>query len=292
MKYLRRSILAVFGCLLATLSAVALAQPAAWRIASDAGELLLLGSVHLLREEDHPLPPLIEQLYQRAEVLVMELGAEDLDPVNAQLPMTMAAMLPAGRSLSDVLTGNTWALAERRAAELGVALMLFERFKPWMVALTIMELKRMRHGYRADLGIEQHLLAKANADGKPVLGLETLQTQIAVFDSLSFAEQEAILEQTLRELDEADATMSVLIEAWQDGRIDALAYELVAELDDFPQLRDALIADRNADWVPKIEALIGDGRRYLIVVGALHLAGPGNVIELLTERGHAAERIE
>jgi uncharacterized protein len=292
MKYLRQSIFAVFACLLATLSAAALAQPAAWRIASDSGEVLLLGSVHLLREQDHPLPPLIEQLYQRAEVLVMELSAEDLDPVNVQLPMTMAAMLPAGRSLSDVLSGSTRALTERRAAELGVPLTLFERFKPWMVALTIMELKRMRHGYRPDLGIEQHLLAKATADGKPVLGLETLQTQIAVFDSLSFAEQEAVLEQTLRELDEADATMSVLIEAWRDGRIDALADELVAELDDFPQLRDALIADRNADWAPKIEALIGDGRRYLIVVGALHLAGPGNVIELLAERGHAATRIE
>jgi len=37
--------------------------------------------------------------------------------------------------------------------------------------------------------------------------------------------------------------------------------------------------------------MLTDGRRHLVVVGALHLVGPDSVIELLERRGHDVERL-
>src|SRR5690606_24703292 len=65
----------------ALVGAVAAADPPAWRVAgAQDGELWLLGSVHYLRDEDYPLPAIVDSLYERAGALVMELDLDDLDP--------------------------------------------------------------------------------------------------------------------------------------------------------------------------------------------------------------------
>jgi uncharacterized protein YbaP (TraB family) len=40
--------------------------------------------------------------------------------------------------------------------------------------------------------------------------------------------------------------------------------------------------------VPKIEALLGEDKNYLVIVGAAHLTGRGGVIELLKKDGIGA----
>ena len=262
------------------------AQPATWRV-TDAGmgELLLLGSVHYLRQADYPLPARIDALYRQADTLVMELDLDDLDARAVQGAFVEAAMLPPGSSLETVLTPQVYALARTRSAALGVDLTLMAGFEPWLVAITLMDLGMNALGFNASQGVEQHLLRRAASDGKPILGLETLEDQIRVFDRLSIQEQQALLQQTLHELDSADPAMDELLDAWRDGRLDTLADELMADFDAFPTLYRHLVIDRNTRWVAALQQLLADGNRYLVVVGALHLVGEDSVIELLEARG-------
>jgi uncharacterized protein YbaP (TraB family) len=44
--------------------------------------------------------------------------------------------------------------------------------------------------------------------------------------------------------------------------------------------------------VPKLERMLKDGQRHLVVVGALHLVGRDNVISMLNARGHEVERVQ
>ena len=46
-------------------------EPAIWSLDSNGGEVLLLGSVHLLRPEDYPLPTNVTQAYDAADRLVV-----------------------------------------------------------------------------------------------------------------------------------------------------------------------------------------------------------------------------
>ena len=268
------------------MSGSAQAEPAAWRVTGeDTGELLLLGSVHYLRQEDYPLPSNIDELYQQADTLVMELDLDDLDTLSVENLFVEAGTLPPGSSLQTVLTPAVYELAETRSAEFGLDLAFATRLEPWLVAITLMDLGMNALGFNASRGLEQHLLRRATSDGKQVLGLETLEDQIHVFDQLSIKEQEALLLQTLNEIDSADDAMDELLNAWRDGRVNTLANELTANFEDFPILYRHLVIDRNERWLDPLRQLLETGERYLVVVGALHLVGDDSVIELLQHQG-------
>lgn len=279
---------ALRACLAALLllAANAWADPAVWRVSTgEDSELWLLGSVHYLREQDHPLPDVVEQLYARADALVMEIDLDDLDPASIQMQFMVAGLLPATSSLPGVVDAHVYRLAETTAGSLGLDIAALERVKPWLVALTLMDLGMTRLGYRSDQGLEQYLLARARDDRKPVHGLETVTDQIRVFDGLDAAEQEALLEQTLAELDSAGQEMDELLNAWRDGSLATLTDKLSASFEGFPGLYEALVIDRNRSWVPELERLAAQPGRHLVVVGALHLVGDHNVVDLLRERG-------
>lgn len=276
---------------LCLLSVSAWGNPAAWHVSGEDSELWLLGSIHYLRERDYPLPPRIEELYQLADTLVMELDLDDLDLLAAQASFMEAGILPASGTLRAVLDPEVYDLTEARAAELGLPLMLLERLEPWLVALTLMDLGMNRLGYQASQGLEQYLVRRSLTDGKEILGLETLDDQIGIFDSLSWADQEALLLLTLTDLQTAEAEMTTLLDAWRDGNLDELAAELTADFDELPELQTALVSSRNRRWAAKLEALLEGSGRYLVVVGALHLVGEDSVIELLSARGFDVVRV-
>jgi hypothetical protein len=286
-----RAVLALAAALL-VVPGLALADPAAWRVAGkNGGEVVLLGSVHALRASDYPLPPVVDELYAHADVLVMELDLDDLDPKTEQATLLAVARLPPAQHLPDVLDASVYGLAERRAGELGIDLGLLDRFEPWLVAITMLDAGLEKLGFVSSLGLERYFIAKAAKDHKEIVGLESLDKQLGIFDQLTPREQQSLLEQTLQELDGASETMTQLATAWRDGKLETLTDTLLADFGDFPMLYDALVTERNSAWVESLERMLDDGHRYLVVVGALHLVGNGSVIEKLGERGHRVERL-
>ena len=281
--------------LLATVLPVGLASadPAAWRVTGRNGaEITLLGSMHVMRPSDHPLPSSIDALVERADLIVMEVDIDDIDAAAQQRLILETAMLPQGTVLADVVDEEAYLLVEQQMRELGVDLAQLERFEPWFVAITVLELGMRRIGFQAERGVEQYLLGRARAAGKEIVGLETLEFQIGLFDALPPEQQQALLEQTLGELDEGAAVLGEMVAAWRDGELESLSAELLDEFDQFPGLYETIVTKRNRAWVPALERMLADGRRRLVVVGALHLVGPDSVIDQLRERGHDVERLQ
>jgi uncharacterized protein YbaP (TraB family) len=58
-----------------------------------------------------------------------------------------------------------------------------------------------------------------------------------------------------------------------------------------PELKAALLTDRNREWADRIVALLKTGKRPLIAVGAAHLAPPAGLPELLAARGYTIARV-
>jgi uncharacterized protein len=48
-----------------------------------------------------------------------------------------------------------------------------------------------------------------------------------------------------------------------------------------PGIRSAILDARNCAWAPRVRETLDTPKRTLVVVGALHLCGPGNLIERL-----------
>jgi uncharacterized protein YbaP (TraB family) len=215
----------------------------------------------------------------------MELDLDDLDLAAVQGSFMSAGVLPASTTLRTVLDPEIYELTESRAEELGLPITLLERLEPWLVALTLMDLGMSRLGYQANQGVEQYLLRRSVAEGREILGLESLEDQVGIFDTLSWEDQEAMLLQTLTDLEAPDEKMTQLLNAWREGSLDKLATELSSDFDEFPELEAALVGARNQRWAVQLEKLLGNDRRYLVVVGALHLVGEGSVVELMKARG-------
>jgi uncharacterized protein YbaP (TraB family) len=128
------------------------------------------------------------------------------------------------------------------------------------------------------------------ADGKPVVGLETVEQQFAALGGLTLPQQKRMLLMTLEETEQLDAEVDKLLTAWRNGDVESLAQTLSAEYEEFPELYAPLTENRNRAWITRLVDLLDDGDDYLVVVGALHLVGRNSVIDLLEQRGYEVEQ--
>lgn len=262
-----------------------------WRIDGDSNRVYLLGSVHLLRPSDYPLPAGIYEAYADAETLVMELDMDDLDTAAAQSLASELGLAAAGSSLAALLGAESYARASTLAAKASIPLELLAQTEPWLAAITIEQLMLTRIGFDPAFGVENHLMERAISDQKEILGLETMRQQLELLDGLPVAVQRALLLQTLEEGLEIQAQMDMLIAAWRNGDIATLEANILQDMQAQPVLYEELVVARNKNWVKQIELLLEDSDDYLIIVGALHLVGQDGVPELLRQRGHAAKQL-
>lgn len=261
-----------------------------WQVDGRHNRVYLLGSIHLLRERDHPLPGVLYEAYDDAEVLFMELDFDDVDPVADQALIRELGMLANGRRLADILGPALFAKASRLAEEAAVPLGLLEYAEPWFAAVNVEMMLLMRAGFSQDQGIEAHFAARAAIDQKEIFGFETTAEQLGFLDSLSIEAQKDMFIQSLVEGISIGEVMDSLVEAWHRGDTQFLEENLLADMQEMPELNQVIVVDRNIAWTNRIEDMLDDGDDYLVIVGALHLVGNSGVPALLQQRGYAVRQ--
>ena len=256
-----------------------------WEIQGAHNSIYLLGSIHMLRAEDYPLPTVIESTYAKAEVLIMEIDMDDLDAVASQTAFVNAGVLQDDTTLRDLMGDDLYDRALDAAAVIDIPLDMLNKTEPWYAAMTIEVMALSRIGFNPILGVEMHLLSMAVADGKPVEGLETLAEQIGFLDGLSIAAQRDMLLTTLAEGARIGDLMDDMILAWRHGDTGYLESALLDSFAEHEELNRVLVTNRNKRWITHIDTLLDDDNDYLIIVGALHLVGDGGVPKLLARKG-------
>lgn len=262
-----------------------------WEVAGANNSVYLLGSIHLLREQDYPLPRILDVAYADAEVLIMEVDMDDLDPFATQAAFTTYGVLQDDKTLRDLMGEDAYQQAATAADAVEIPLEMLNKTEPWYAAMTIEIMLLGRIGFNPALGIEMYMMSKAASDGKPIEGFETIEEQIQILDGMSLQAQRDMLLSTLTEGAELTEMMDELIEAWRRGDVEFLQSGMLDDLEEHPELNKALVTDRNARWVDRIEGLLDDKDDYLIIVGALHLVGENGVPEQLRANGRNVQQL-
>ena len=263
-----------------------------WELAGTDNRIMVLGSIHFLRGADYPLAPEIMRAFTEADVVVMEIDMDDLDPLASAQVIATLARDPAGRQLPELLGTSAWKSAAAGARELGLDPELLKPFEPWYAAIIVTQLRLAQLGFDQSLGVESSLAADAAREGKEIRGLETLEDQLGMLDGLSAGAQRAFLQQTLEEAAEVADIAGDMVRAWRAGDVRALDENLLSGVREQPELYRALILERNRRFAEAIAELADDGKDYLVVVGALHLVGPDSVLHMLDRKGIGAKQVD
>jgi uncharacterized protein len=262
-----------------------------WAIKGEHNTVYLAGSVHLLKAGDSQLPVAFDHAYSGSKALVMELAIDKVDPMQTATWMMEHGMLKDGTTLRSVLGDARYQRVSAEAERLGVPTEVIDMMQPWTLGLQLLEMQYAQLGFDPQQGVEQQLQHKAQADGKPISGLETIDDQLGVLQGMSYPDQAKFLDMIVSEMHDVDSETASVVTAWRNGDSAKLAALLSDEYKTFPALYRMLVSDRNKRWIPQIEKLLHGNQDYFVVVGALHLVGDGGLLELMRKDGFPATSV-
>jgi uncharacterized protein len=257
-----------------------------WSLQTGSTTLYLLGSIHLLKPEAYPLAPAIEQAYQASRLLVFETDLAAFHDAAIQTRIMDLGKYPQGQNLFQNIALSTRRLLEKKLAPLGLPPESFARFRPWFVAINLEALEVLKMGFDPAYGVDLHFYGRAQHDAKQITFLETLEEQLGVFTDMSPGDQNAFLDQTLKELDLMDEVTSELIRYWRSGDAPRLHALLSKSFQNHPALYRRIMIERNKKWSEQIAKRIKQRQNIMVVVGAGHLVGPDSVVEMLRRKGY------
>ena len=269
-------------------------RPLLWKVSDADNDVYLLGSFHLLKPDDYPMPADIDRAFDDAESLLFEV-----DPREMTAPETVAMMqkymaYDNGQSLSKVLPKVTLDRLATLVSASGSSVQALEQSEPWAVSLGLVIGVSQAMGFKPDLGLDRHLMDRAAKAGKPAGGLETVDDQMKAMDAVPYAEQAQGLDEFLQDPKKAMQQLQDMHSWWRTGDVERLDKDMRAEMAaKTPQSYKLLDVDRNNAWLPQIEKRLTGSKSddTLVVVGALHLLGADGLVEKLKAKGYKVERV-
>ena len=239
----------------------------------------VFGTIHLMCPNDIQISEATREKLKASKQLVLEI---DFDEPNMMQEMQQKMMLPDGKTLKDIMNKEDYATVSQFFQDsLMTPITAVERFSP--VALYGALAMQMLHCQPGSY--EMSLVQLAKAEEQEVIGLETIDEQLAAFNRIAEEEQIDYLTETIEEYDESLSEFQTMVDAYQAQDVDKL-YELSQEtMDEVEGMEQHLLIDRNEAWVPTMSSLMKDQPTFF-AVGAGHLGGVHGLLELLRKQGY------
>lgn len=263
-------------------------EPAVWTFADEDTTIHIMGTVHFLRPELDWRSDKIDIALAEADTLVFEADVSSPDAASEMMAFVSShALFTDGRQLTSLLDEAETEELKAALDYLGFPLGAMETFRPWYAAVNLSVLQMQKDGFDPNAGVEQVLEREGKAAGKDFAYLETIEEQLGRFANLPDDEQVDFLISSAESVEEGSEMLDALVDEWEDGDVAGLAALMSnPEMMGSEAIYDALLKERNQDWVPKVEAMLDEPGTVLIAVGAGHLAGKDSVIELLRAQGY------
>jgi uncharacterized protein YbaP (TraB family) len=244
----------------------------------------LYGTYHLVCPTDLKITDTIQKAMSETKQLYLEI---DFDDPSLQSNMLQGMMLGGGKTLKDYMKADDFTLLDAYLKRnLGNGLGQLGGLQPiaLLSAMYITLMKCQPASY--DLTFAE----MAGKGGKEVLGLETIQEQLAVLGKVPIEQQLEGLVEMARRPDEAGKELTDLIAAYKAQDLDLLM-KLMRESkfdSDTKGFEDEILDKRNQNWIPIIEKAAHDKSTFF-AFGAAHLAGEKGVVSLLRAKGYTVK---
>jgi len=293
-----------FGRQLAALGAIAstacvapavepkVASPAMWKVADDDTTIYLFGTIHLLPKEAKWRSPAFDQAAAKSDTLVLETVIDENNPAATFVELFKLAQTNGLPPLVQRVEPAKRAALATAVAKSGIPAQAYDKLETWAAAFLLLGVQFQNLGLDPASGVESVLKKQFQAGGKAVGELETNAEQLSYFDRLSEDAQRKFLADVLEDPASMKQQFGLMLDAWSRGDVKGIADSFNSDLADAPELKDALLVRRNANWARWVKGRLDQPGTVLIAVGAGHLAGDKSVVTLLQKQGVKVTRIQ
>ena len=265
--------------------------PAIWVATDFDSTLYLFGTVHLLPDDLVWQREDMRQAFADSGTIFFEVDTGPESQVQGTVLTTSLGLRSDGLRLSDRLDNYQLNLMEAAANNGDLTIAALDGMQPWLAAEYLTFAAAQNAGLSAALSADEALKSRAAREGKNVIYLESLETQIRASAELPEFIQIRILTETLERFNALGLDATNIAEQWAVGGTDYLTDQLIRPMKSRePEVFNNLLRDRNRAWANKIARFMEDSGTGFVAVGTSHLLGEGSLLSELREQGYSVQR--
>jgi uncharacterized protein len=266
-----------------------------WKITGSKGVVYLLGTIHAAKADFYPLPSIIEDSFQKADMLIEEIDiSEPAEAARAQRGLIEDGSYPNGDTITNHLSEVTRSHLAAYLKKGNLPEPAIAHMRPWLVSMLVEQRELQRMGFDPSYGLDQHFREEAQQSHKQIGALEDAGSQLKLLSSLPEEFQDRLLLSTLVDIEKSQDVLDLVTQAWQSGDAVALQELITSSVRDYPQLKPLmtrLLDDRNTAMTAKIEHFLQTPKSYFIAVGAGHLVGDKGILSQLRRKNFGVEQL-
>jgi len=268
------------------------AKPAIWQVSDRDTNIYLFGTVHLLPPGTQWRSAKLDKATREAGTLVVETIIDEKNPQAFAAELARLSMRPGLPPIASRVRPEKQAALRAVIAKSGIPEAALNNMETWAAAFALLQLQFKEIGVSGTDGVELALRNAFSAAGKRVEQLETNSQQLGFFDGLPESAQRELLEGAVESPAAAKQQFDSMLAAWMSGDVAAIGRTFNAEFQNSPELKEALLSRRNANWAYWVHSRLGQPGTVFVAVGAGHLAGNDSVVEMLKQRGLRVRRVQ
>ncbi|KEO91384.1 hypothetical protein EH31_01600 [Erythrobacter longus] len=262
-------------------------NPLFYELANADGEVegWLLGTIHALPEGVSWRTAQIDRVVEEADFLAVEVASLGKGDTVRQAFLELSQS-PGLRPIEDRVAPDLRPDLDAMVARLNTSRAILRSSEDWAAAIMLAQVDAPGD---PQYGVDRALIAQFS--DREVIGFETARTQLGIFDQLAPQDQRELLEGTVEDWAASKANPERLLRAWLSGDEKTLEAATIEGIMADPELRDALLVQRNSSWMAQLAPKLNEMPRPLIAVGAAHLVGPDGLVTMLKAQGYTVRRL-
>lgn len=259
-----------------------------WRVSGNGikDPSYLFGTFHLLCRDDIHFSEQLKKAIQRSNTIYMEM---DMDDPSTMLSGMLYMNMKDGKKLEDLYSAEEYERLKNYFSDtLKMPLALLQKAKPYfLVALLYPRMMNCE----TPAGVEEELMKIAKESKKEIKGLETMQFQASVFDSIPYEWQAKELLKSIDSFSVYKDEFDKMLAMYKNQQLDSM--ESMIDKSEFgaDKYGDLLLTDRNKNWVKQLKTIMKN-ESVFVAVGAGHLVGDTGLINLLKKTGYKVEPLQ
>lgn len=239
----------------------------------------LFGTMHLPDREITQLPRVVLEALDNSLSVTLEVKFDPDSFTDVSKTMNYSDGSKLEEKIGEELFDRTVNLLKKY----GYREDMVNHLKPWAAYLSL-SLPPSQGGLPLDMVI----LNRGKQFGAKIYGLETLDEQLGIFETMHDAEQKKLLQETVCNYETLQKDILEMKTLYINRDLAGLALMpekyTPHEEGDYKELMEKLIPERNKRMVDRMQTRLLEGRAF-IAIGALHLPGEDGILGLLEKDG-------